>query len=115
MKTTLKNTKKYHFVYLRKDDSGTTKTIHRKYIEGKNKSSALNELQALENTHDSDIEGAVLCREEVAVHIGDEVTDESVNQMEQVFKEFKKESGWMDFNDMKFSINGEEYWIHRCL
>jgi hypothetical protein len=34
--------------------------------------------------------------------------------MEQVFKEFKKEGGWTKYNDMKFLINGEEYWIYRC-
>ena len=46
--------------------------------------------------------------------IGDKLTEESVSQMEQVFKEFKKQGGWKDYNDMKFSINGEEYWIYRC-
>ena len=51
---------------------------------------------------------------EVELHIGDKITEESIGQMEQVFKEFKKEGGWKDYNDMKFLINGEEYWIYRC-
>lgn len=110
-----KNLNKYHFVYLRNDDFGKPKTIHRKYIEGKNKSSVMNDLYSIEQTDDLDIVNMVLCRNKVGVHIGDKLTEESVSQMEQVFKEFKKECGWKDYNDMKFSINGEEYWIYRCI
>ena len=112
--TTLKelNLNKYLFVYVRNDDPST---FHRKYIEGKNKSSVMNDLYSIEQTDDLNIIHMILCRNKVGVHIGDKLTEESISQMEQVFKEFKKEGGWKDYNDMKFSINGEEYWIYRCI
>lgn len=114
LKKPQKNLNKYHFIYLRNDDFGKPKTIHRKYIEGKNKSSVMKDLYSLEQTDDLDIIQTTLCRNEVELHIGDKLTEESIGQMEQVFKEFKKEGGWKDYNDMKFLINGEEYWIYRC-
>ena len=75
----------------------------------------MKELYSLEKTDDLDIIQITLCRNEVELHIGDKSTEESISQMEQVFKEFKKEGGWKDYNDMKFLINGEEYWIYRCI
>jgi len=110
-----KNLNKYQVVYFRNDDFGKPKTIHRKYIEGKNKTSVMKELYFIEQTDDLDIIQMILCRNEVELHIGDKPTEESISQMEQVFKEFKKEGGWKDYNDMKFLINGEEYWIYRCI
>jgi hypothetical protein len=115
LKQPQKNLNKYQVVYLRNDDFGKPKTIHRKYIEGKNKSSVMKELYSIEQTDDLDILNMVLCRNEVELHIGDKLTEESISQMEQVFKEFKKEGGWKEYNDMNFSINGEEYWIYRCI